>query len=83
MGLLVFIIIRILRGARIARDPFGAMLCYGVAILMAFQSLVNIAVNLNLIPVTGLPLALYQLWWFRSGDANGRYWIGRKCHFEA
>jgi rod shape determining protein RodA len=56
MGLLVFIIIRILRGARIARDPFGAMLCYGVAILMAFQSLVNIAVNLNLIPVTGLPL---------------------------
>jgi rod shape determining protein RodA len=56
MGMLVFIIIRILRGARIARDPFGAMLCYGVAILMAFQSLVNIAVNLNLIPVTGLPL---------------------------
>lgn len=56
MGLLVFIIIRILRGARIARDPFGAMLCYGVAILMSFQSLVNIAVNLNLIPVTGLPL---------------------------
>ena len=56
MGLLVFIIIRILRGARIARDPFGAMLCYGVAILMSFQSIVNIAVNLNLIPVTGLPL---------------------------
>jgi len=56
MALLAFIIIRILRGARIARDPFGAMLCYGVAILMAFQSLVNIAVNLNLIPVTGLPL---------------------------
>ncbi len=56
MALLVFIIIRILRGARIARDPFGAMLCYGVAILMAFQSIVNIAVNLNLIPVTGLPL---------------------------
>lgn len=56
MGLLVFIIIRILRGARIARDPFGAMLCYGVAILMSFQSVVNIAVNLNLIPVTGLPL---------------------------
>jgi rod shape determining protein RodA len=32
------------------------MLCYGVGILMAFQSLVNIAVNLNLMPVTGLPL---------------------------
>jgi rod shape determining protein RodA len=56
MALLIFIILRILRGARIARDPFGAMLCYGVGILMAFQSLVNIAVNLNLMPVTGLPL---------------------------
>jgi len=56
MALLVFIIIRILRGARIARDPFGANLCYGVGILMAFQSIVNIAVNLKLIPVTGLPL---------------------------
>jgi len=56
MALLVFIIFRILRGARLARDPFGAMLCYGVGILMAFQSIVNIAVNLNLIPVTGLPL---------------------------
>jgi rod shape determining protein RodA len=56
MGLLIFIIVRILRGARTARDPFGAMLCYGVAILMSFQSIVNIAVNLNLIPVTGLPL---------------------------
>ena len=56
MALLVFIIIRILRGARIARDPFGANLCYGVGILMAFQTIVNIAVNLKLIPVTGLPL---------------------------
>jgi rod shape determining protein RodA len=56
IALLMFIIFRILRGARIARDPFGSMLCYGVAVLMAFQSIVNIAVNLNLIPVTGLPL---------------------------
>jgi rod shape determining protein RodA len=56
IGLLIFIILRILRGARIARDPFGAMLCYGVGVLLAFQSIVNIAVNLNLFPVTGLPL---------------------------
>jgi rod shape determining protein RodA len=54
--LLIFIIARIIRAARLARDPFGAMICYGVAILMSFQGLVNIAVNLNLIPVTGLPL---------------------------
>ncbi|MEZ0395146.1 MAG: FtsW/RodA/SpoVE family cell cycle protein [Anaerolineales bacterium] len=54
--LLGFIIYRCLRAARMAREPFGAFLAYGVAILIFFQSAVNIAVNLNLIPVTGLPL---------------------------
>jgi rod shape determining protein RodA len=32
------------------------MIAYGVAILILFQGSVNIAVNLNLIPVTGVPL---------------------------
>ncbi|MBU2610857.1 MAG: rod shape-determining protein RodA [Chloroflexi bacterium] len=56
IALLVFIIYRCLRAARLARDTFGSMLAYGVAILIFFQASVNIAVNLNLIPVTGLPL---------------------------
>jgi rod shape determining protein RodA len=51
-----FIIYRCLRTARQARDPFGSMIAYGVAILIFFQASVNIAVNLNLIPVTGIPL---------------------------
>ncbi len=54
--LLGFIIYRCLRAARKARDPFGSMIAYGVAILIFFQAVVNIAVNLNLIPVTGIPL---------------------------
>jgi rod shape determining protein RodA len=54
--LLGFIIYRCLRAARLARDPFGSMIAYGVAILIFFQAVVNIAVNLNLIPVTGIPL---------------------------
>jgi rod shape determining protein RodA len=54
--LLAFIIYRCLRAARMARDPFGSMIAYGVAILIFFQAVVNIAVNLNLIPVTGIPL---------------------------
>ncbi len=54
--LLAFIIYRCLRAARLARDPFGSMIAYGVAILIFFQAVVNIAVNLNLIPVTGIPL---------------------------
>lgn len=56
IGLLVFVIYRILRAARLARDTYGALICYGVATLVAFQALVNIGVNLRLIPATGLPL---------------------------
>ena len=56
IGLLLFVIYRILRAARLARDTYGALICYGVATLVAFQAMVNIGVNLRLIPATGLPL---------------------------
>jgi rod shape determining protein RodA len=58
MVLLLFVIFRCLRAARMARDNFGALLCYGVAIMIAFQAVVNIGVNLNLLPATGLTLPL-------------------------
>ncbi|HBG74130.1 MAG: hypothetical protein A2X25_07960 [Chloroflexi bacterium GWB2_49_20] len=54
--LIAFIIYRCLHAAWRANDPFGALIAYGVAFLIFFQGAVNIAVNLNLIPVTGLPL---------------------------
>lgn len=53
---LVFVVYRCLRVARMAQDTFGALIAYGVATLLAFQGLVNIGVNLKLIPATGLPL---------------------------
>jgi rod shape determining protein RodA len=56
LGLLLFIILRCLRAARIASDTFGALIAYGVATLLTFQAVVNIGMNLNLLPVTGLPL---------------------------
>ncbi len=56
MGLLFFIIWRIFRAARIARDTFGALICYGVGAWLSFQAIVNMGMNLNLLPVTGLPL---------------------------
>jgi len=56
IGLLVFIILRCFRVAQNAHDRFGAMLAYGVGVIMFFQTAVNIGVNLNLIPVTGLTL---------------------------
>ncbi len=56
MLLLLFIIYRCLRAARLARDTYGALICYGVAMLLAFQGMVNIGVNIKLLPATGLPL---------------------------
>jgi rod shape determining protein RodA len=56
MLLLVFVIYRVLRAARLARDTFGALICYGVAAMIAFQAIVNIGVNLNMLPATGLTL---------------------------
>ena len=44
---LVFVIWRILRAARLSRDTFGGLICYGVATLITFQAFVNIGVNLN------------------------------------
>ncbi len=54
--LVFFIVFRCLYAARIARDAYGALLAYGVATLIGFQAIVNIAVNLNLAPATGLTL---------------------------
>lgn len=53
---LLFVILRCLRAARLARDTFGALIAYGVATFLAFQTVVNIGVNLNLMPATGLTL---------------------------
>jgi rod shape determining protein RodA len=54
--LLVFVIARCIRAARLASDVYGSMIAYGFATLIFFQMIVNIGVNLNVIPVTGLTL---------------------------
>jgi len=53
---LAFIIARCLRAARLSSDTYGALIAYGAATLISFQTIVNIGMNLNLLPVTGLTL---------------------------
>ena len=53
LGLILW---RIFRIARTAHDTFGALIAYGIGIMLFFHMAVNIAMNINLIPVTGLPL---------------------------
>jgi len=54
--LVLFVIFRCLKAARQARDTYGALIAYGVAVFLSFQAIVNIGVNLNLMPATGLTL---------------------------
>ena len=54
--ILGFIVWRCIRAAQKSRDISGSMIAFGVAALLFFQGVANIAVNLNLIPVSGLPL---------------------------
>jgi rod shape determining protein RodA len=56
IALIVFIVYRCIWAARVSRDSYGSLISYGVATLIAFQAVVNIGVNLNLMPATGLTL---------------------------
>jgi len=55
-ALILALIWRIIRVADITGDPFGRLICVGVAALVFFQTFVNLGVNLGLLPVTGTPL---------------------------
>jgi len=49
---------QILQVAARSTDPLGRLIAVGVTSWLAFQSLVNIGMNLGVMPVTGLPLPL-------------------------
>jgi len=56
IALLGVVISRCLRGARVAADALGSLICYGVAGMIFFQTMVSIGMNLSILPVTGLTL---------------------------
>jgi rod shape determining protein RodA len=56
IAIIAFIVWRCLRTAQKARDVAGMSIAYGVATLIFFQGMVNVGVNLNIVPVSGLPL---------------------------
>jgi len=56
IALLIMVIVRCIHIAQNAPDMFGALIAYGFGALIFFQTIVNMGVNLNVIPVTGLTL---------------------------
>lgn len=64
LGLLLLYLILLSRAMRIANrceKPFGALVAVGLALGLVLQALVNMAVGVNLLPVTGQPLPLVSM----------------------
>lgn len=49
---------RIFKVAALAKDQFGSYTAAGIAIMFACQIVVNIGMNLGLLPITGIPLPM-------------------------
>ncbi|HSG17080.1 MAG TPA: FtsW/RodA/SpoVE family cell cycle protein [Anaerolineae bacterium] len=56
LGLMTFILIRIVRVASLTGDPAGRFIVVGIAAVLFFQTVVSVGMNLRLLPVTGLTL---------------------------
>jgi rod shape determining protein RodA len=56
LALFAALLFRGIRAARITTDPFGRLVATGIVIWILFQVFINIAVNVRLAPVTGIPL---------------------------
>ncbi len=55
-GLFVMLLFRGLRAASLSSDMMGRLLATGVVLFILVQVFVNIAVNIRIFPVTGIPL---------------------------
>jgi rod shape determining protein RodA len=54
--LFAVVLLRLLRIASLARDPYGRLIVTGVATMLFVQFIINVGMNLSLMPVTGIPL---------------------------
>lgn len=57
IGLLVY---ELYRCARRSRDSLGTYICVGMMALIGFQSLINLGMNLRLLPVIGITLPFFS-----------------------
>ena len=57
-GLFILLLWRGIRAAQLAGDVAGQLVAVGIVVLILMQAFINIAVNVSLFPVTGIPLPL-------------------------
>lgn len=56
LGMYFFLFARIIKIAKKARDDLGMYIAIGVFVMLLSHTLVNIGMNIGLLPVTGIPL---------------------------
>ena len=58
--LIIFAVLfwRLFKIARLAPNYFGELLAFGLAWLLFLQAVINIGMNMGLMPITGIPLPL-------------------------
>jgi rod shape determining protein RodA len=56
LGLIVIALVRIWRIAHLSRDLLGTYFCAGVFTMLLWQTFQNVAMTVQIMPVTGLPL---------------------------
>jgi cell division protein FtsW len=64
LGLLLLYLILLFRAVRIAgkcEKPFGSLVAMGLCLMLVVQAMINMAVAVNLVPVTGQPLPLVSM----------------------
>jgi rod shape determining protein RodA len=58
IGVFTALLVRLCWSASVASDRFGYLLCGGVAVMLCFQVVENIGMNVGLTPIAGIPLPL-------------------------
>ena len=58
LGLFGIIFARLINACQLARDNFGMYLTLGIFFMLLIQAMINIGMNIGLMPVTGIPLPL-------------------------
>jgi len=59
-AILLLVLLAILRGFLAARDLKGMLLCGGVMSMIGFQSIINLGMNLRVLPVVGITLPFFS-----------------------
>jgi cell division protein FtsW (lipid II flippase) len=58
VGLMSFIVWRILHIGRSSNNNFARLFCVGVATVIAAHAFISASVNIGLLPITGIPFSL-------------------------